>query len=606
MHMRWRTGLSAPVALVSLLSLLAAGCAPSVLVRRGTDADQERPIENVAVLLFRNDVAGSPPHLDELATDAFSLEINKYFPALVDRYRLGEFLRSRGIPEEGALAPRTLLAIGEEFEVDGVFVGAITGYGEKRSFLGWKERPHFLMGCRLLSTKDGRVLIAGQAAITESVPLPVEDTKQMAVYGVKSLIARMRLDERFGPPVLTRDDPLWRRAMREYERRRFWEAAEAFGEIVARFRPGDLREEARLYLGRSIEELGFEEAARGVYERMAEGPFAAAALCRAAECALRAGEWETVLRLEEEIRGRFPGSPEEGAATYLSGSALLRAGRTRKAVAALESVPIESAWYRFARYALAEPRLRAGDEAAARSALEEAAAPGGRTESERRLRERALLSLGDLHYRRGNLGEADRCFAQAAGGEAVRASLARAWIAAERDLFADAIDLLREAREAEESRYAAEALLIDGSCRARLGLWAGAADAFRGALAECASWEEADARRAERAREGEEAVRSLRREIEAHEAVILDLLAAGGEGGDDTLRALRRRHEALSLRVERIGREVPPGWEPEGEVADRAAIRERSDFSLAQALYQRGREEARETAYLDAGGGGGQ
>ncbi|MBM3319751.1 MAG: tetratricopeptide repeat protein [Candidatus Eisenbacteria bacterium] len=600
MRMRRRTAASA---LLVLLALPLAGCAPSVFVRRGQDAEEERPIENAAVLLFRKQVAGCPPHLDELATDAFSLELKKYFPALVDRYQVAAFLRARGIPEAEATAPHVLRAIGEELGADGLFVGTVTGYGETRSFLGWNERPHFFMECRLLSTREGRVLLAGRASITESVPLPVEDTKQMAVYGVRSLIARMRLDERLGPPVLTREDPAWRRAMRAYERRRFWEAAEAFGAIVAGFRPGDLREEARLYQARSLEELGFEETARAVYEGMRAGPFAAAALVRLAERALRAGEGETVLRLADEIAARFPGSPEEGAARYLGGSALARAGRTREAIALFAAVPEESAWRRFARYALAEAHLRAGDESAARAALEEAGAPGGGTESERRLRGRALLALGDLHHRAGRLEEADACFARVEGEEEARASLARGWVAAERDRFGEAIELLAAARVSEDPRLAAEALLLDGSCRARLGLWSEAAAVFREALAACAAWEAAGARGADLARERGEALRELSQEIKAHEGAVLGLLPAGDAGGESALRALRRRHETLTLRVERIEASVPRAGDPESETAARAAIRERADFSLAQALFESGRGETRETAALGGAGG---
>jgi hypothetical protein len=585
--------------LLVLAGTLWFGCTPSVVVRREID-QLERPPENVAVLLFANEVPGSPPHFGELATDAFTLAIKKYFPGVVDRYQLRDFLRSRGSAEGTALTPAALRAIGEEFDVDGVFVGTITGFGDKRSFLGWKDRPYFLMGGRLLAT-DGRVLIAGQTSVTESVPLPVDDPKQMAVYGVKSLIVAMRLDERLGPPVLTRADPLWRRAMRDYEERCFWEAAEGFAEIVASFRPGDLREEARLYEGRSLEEVGFDRSADLLYAAMREGPFAASALARSAEIGHRAGDAAAVLRIEEEITRRFPGSPEEGAARYLAGLALIETGSTRPALGRLESVPEESPWFRFARYALAGPYLALGDTARARGALDAAADGAGRTESDRRLRARALLALGDLHFAAGRPAEADRALAEVTGEHAEEAAMARAWMAAEGGRFEDALRLVRPVEGSDDRAAAAEASLVTGSCRARLGLYSDAARAFREAIARCDAWKEREARDAERRSEREEARRELAQEIEANAEVLPDLLAAGEGSEGDRLRSLKNRCRALELRIERTGRELGPSLASGRDGMGRREIRERADFSLAQVLYQIGREETREAALMGGG-----
>ncbi|RPJ45291.1 MAG: hypothetical protein EHM19_05550 [Candidatus Latescibacterota bacterium] len=598
MHRRLRT---AGTVLLVALSTVWLGCASSAVARRGLD-QEERPVQNVAIVLFMNDVPGTPPHFAELATDAFTLEMKRYFPGLVDRYRMREFLAANGFDGRGAITPRALEAAGAEFGVDGVFVGTITGFGDKRSFLGWKERPYFLMGCRFYSTENGRVLIAGQTSVTESVPLPVEDPKQMAVYGVKSLIDRMRLDERFGPPALTRDDPLWRRAMRAYEERRFWDAGEDFAAIVSIYRPNDLREEARLCLGRCLEEIGFVEAARELYLGMRDGPFAAPALCRAAEIAAGAGEPEPALALLEEIARRFPGSPEEGAARYAAGTALAGAGRPREAAVLLEEVPEGSSWRRFARYALAGALVQLGEEPRARAALEAAAAVGGSTTSDRRLRERALLALGDLHYAEGRPAEAERCWAEVAGEGAEEAALARAWLAAEEERFADAALFARPIERSDDLRRAAEASLVAGSCLSRLGAWAEAERALRGALASCDAWEEESARRAERRSELGEARLARGAEIESHASVIVDLLAGTAADSDDELRSLKGRCRALDLRIARAEREIGPA-EPDDAAEGLSAIRERADFSLAQVLYESGRGETREAAW--AGGEGG-
>jgi hypothetical protein len=594
MRARKLAALSAAGAFVCCL--LAAGCTSTALVRRG-GGEEERPVENVAVLLFRNDAAGSPATLDELATDAFTLEIRKYFPAVVDRYRVHDHLASSGFAEGRATSPEALRSIQEGLEVDAVFVGTITGYGEKRTFLGWNGTPHFLMGCRLLSTEGGRPILSGRVAVTESLPLPVEDPAQMAVYGVRSLIAAMRLDERFGPPVLTRDDPLWERAMRDYEARRFWDAAEGFGALVALYRPGELRDEARICLGRSLEELGYSGSARAAYREVREGPLAPRALCREAEIAARAGETDSVLAMEARARDRFPEAPEIDALAYLSGVALVSAGRPAEAVPRLEAVCPRSSWRRFALYALAGPRLALGDTTRAAEALEGAAGPGAETESERRLADRAAFALGDLRVAAGDLDAADRAYAGVAGGEKAAAELARAWIAAERGRLENALPLVRAAAEGEDPRLASEALLLEGSCLGRHGMWNEAATSFRSALARCDAWEAEEGLRQGPTRERDAARTALAREIASGDPELLPFLLAKEGAPEARLLVMRNAHQELALRLERLDRELGPFANDPAARAARADLRERAEFSLAQASYEAGRQGVREAAW---------
>src|SRR6185436_5030255 len=81
------------------------------------------------------------------------------------------------------------------------------------------------------------------------------DTPQeVAIYSVRKMVEEFGLDE---SPIayLTRDSELWRRAMRAYEERRFWDAAVCFGEAISSYPVNGLTEEAHLYLGRCFEEL---------------------------------------------------------------------------------------------------------------------------------------------------------------------------------------------------------------------------------------------------------------------------------------------------------------------------------------------------------------
>ncbi|MFH1279313.1 MAG: tetratricopeptide repeat protein [Candidatus Eisenbacteria bacterium] len=568
--------------------LVFTGCVPNVTVRRSAPPG-EKPVRNVAVVLFRDHGSGSPPLTAEVATDALSLELQKYFPDLVDRYRVRDWLRAKGLPDGALSDPATRAALGEDLGVDGIFTGALTGYGDKRSFLGWKGTPHIGLECKLILTKTGEEILRGSAAVSESYLIPAENPRDLALFGVRKMTRGMRLSERFGPPVLTRDDALWRQAMEAYERRRFWEAAEAFGAIQALYRPSDLRDEGALCLGRCLEELGLPEGAARTYAALKTGPMAARALARTAEVRRLQGRTEEALRAEAELASRFPGTPEAEGALYSSGLALLRSGETAAGLARLTEVPPNGSWGRFARFASVPILLSRGDSAAAIDALVSAAAEGGLTESERRLAEEARLALGHLHYDAGHLGEALRWYEAAARAGCEEAVLALGWIAAEEGRHADAIALLAGVTESVDPRIAAEALLLRGSCRVRLEQWTEGGDDFLLALAACDRWKE-EIPRVERLRdERAAAAAELLAEIEPRSGEIVSLLTTVREKEEDAvLRGLRARHQELSLRVERTARETE-GWsEAEREEGRLAGLRERAEFSYAQVLYQNG------------------
>lgn len=565
-----------------------AGCVPNVSVRRSA-TPAEKPVENVAVVLFRDHGSGSPANTAEVATDALSLELQKYFPELVDRYRVRDWLRGKGLPEGALSDPGTLALMGEELEVDGVFFGALTGYSEKRSFLGWNGTPHIGLECKLVSAKTGEEILRGNAAVSESYLIPAENPREMTLFGVRKLTERMRLSERFGPPGLTRDDALWRQAMEAYERRRFWEAAEAFGAIQALYRPSDLRDEGALCLGRSLEELGLPEAAARTYAALSTGPMAARALARTAEVRRLQGRTGDVLRTEGELASRFPGTPEAEGARYFAGLALLDAGEIVAALARLSEVPPNGPWGRFARFASAPARLALGDTAAAVAALEGAAVGGGLTESDRRLAEEARIVLGHFHYEAGRLGEARRWYEIAALDGSEEARLALGWIAAEEGRHADAVALLAGPAGSDDPRRAAEALLLRGSSRVRLEQWDEGGEDFLLALRACDRWEETISRLERLHEERSAAAAELAAEIGPRSGELVTLLTSVREKDEETaLREIRSRHQELSLRIERTVRETEGWGEAAAEEIRLAGTRERAEFSHAQVLYQNG------------------
>lgn len=567
---------------------MVSGCVPNVTVRRHVPV-AERAIENIAIVEFWDHTTGSAPHTAELATDAFSLELKKYFPDLVDRYRVRDWLKRRGMPEGAVLEPVTLRALGEELGVDAVFVGALTAYEEKGSFLGWNGRPHIGLECRLVSTNSGEEILQGRAEVTESYLIPAENPREMALFGVRKLTDGMRLDERFGPPVLTRADPLWRQAMEAYQRRRFWEAAEAFGAITAMYRPSELRDEAAICAGRSLEELGLGEAAARVYQTVIKGPLAPRALARLAEVWRVEGRTADVLRIEAELASRYGGSPEATGARYTAGIALAEAGDRAGAESRLMSIDPNGPWGRFADYALAPLLMEDGDTAWAMSYLALAAADGAPTESERRLAEESRLMLGHLHFAASRPFEARRWYEAAAATGNVEAAVALGWMAAEEERHGDAIAILTPVAENGSPRWAAEASLLIGSCRSRLGEWTEAERDFGLSLARCDEWREEEPRLDGLREDRAEARAAMETEVVPRAGEIAALVTSiRDEAGEKTFRELRARQTELALRLERTSRELEGRGPSSDEAAHREAIRERAEFSFAQAGYING------------------
>ncbi len=587
------------LALIAFLLLMQA-CSSGVVVRRA-DPMLAHPVRNVAVLLFYQEVDGAPLHLAELATDAFTFEVAKYFPVLVDRYKVRDFLRRNKYKH--ALSPRVLHELGQELEVDALFVGKITGYSETESFFGWKGKPHFKMGCRLLSVKTGRSLLDGQADMEGSYVVPVETHKDRVVFGVRMLTKKMGLAERFGPVYVTRDDPLWIHAMAQYEKKRFWDAAHNFGLIVHYFGESDLRDEAQFYLARSLEELRLRRAALKVYDGLVGGPFASRALLRRMEIAFHQGSHGEVIQLASRIKERWAGGSEIGAADYLAGLSLLQTGKQDEGIVRLKQVSEASRWYGFAQYALGEPYFETGDSAAAQQSLIAAARSHALTESERRLCGKALIALGDFHYHRGDLAGAAGWYEKVEGYFLPRARLGLAWVAAERGDYEGAIAHVDAIGGDAPPRWSGEAELLAGTCEARLARLDRSAARLETALGKCAEWKT-------KSEEGQEILTEFTNLCEQVEStmgpmepeIVALLLGDQGEVETERLTTIRRNHEEVTRTLASLERRVGSSMKEENEELLRRRIMEKAEFSLVQVRFEKERDEQAATR----GEGGGQ
>lgn len=572
-----------------MLACLAAttmGCTQHVKMKR-QDPLESLPVQNVAVLLFYQDTETGPDHLADLATDAFSMQAHRYFPALIDRYKVRDFLKERGYEHANALTPTILKEMGEFFEVDGVFTGTITGYSEEESFLGWKGKAHFKMGCRLLSTRNGRDLIAAQVDVGGSYLLPVENPKDRVILGVKMLTNSMRLDERFGPLFVTRLDPLWIKAMEHYAAREFWDASEVFSEIVTTFGKSDLRDEAEFYLGRSLEELSLAGTAKRVYSRLGVGAFASRSAYQLTQIRFQAGDDDGVVASLQSFESRFPNDPLLGGMRYTTGLSYMRLGNPAAAIRSLSLVPEESNWYKFARYALADPYRAMGDTTSARLALERAAEPFGGSESDRRLEGRAKLALGDLHFSLGNHQEALRWYQKSDLEFLPRARLGMAWVAAESGDFVGAIHSIAKIDGPLALRYLSEAHFLAGTCLARLQRFDDSADSFDEALVTCRSWKAEEANQQELAVSWATAKQQYEEGMRPREADIATLLIQEPTpDSQDRLTIIRKEHEKLASPLSKLAEALDGESNPAEDGTIRKQIQERAEFSLAQIRYE--------------------
>ena len=229
------------------------------------------------------------------------------------------------------------------------------------------------------------------------------------------------------------------------------------------------------------------------------------------------------------------------------------------------------------------------------------------TESERRLQERAMITLGDWHYARGERAKAAEWYGAVKGEFEAEAAVALASLAAEEGRYDDALAFLAPAEKARDLRWSGEALLLAGACHARLGLWVEAAETFAHAIQRCAEWEESGKEEARLLAEREEVRTELVAEITPREGDVVHLLLRGTDRADERqLREIRDRHRSLALRLERIEGNLEGDPDPEGEAVLRREIQERAEFSLAQVAFEQGREElGRESVFLGTKSGEG-
>lgn len=132
-------------------ALLAAGCAPNVIVKQWPEPGK-RP--RVAVLPFK--AHPDSPASGELAYEAFStniLEVKDY--DVVDRGALEQVLKEQKLGMTGVIDQAQAVEIGKLLGADGVILGAVTEYGTRHLLMFPPAK--ISLTARLVNTRSGVV-----------------------------------------------------------------------------------------------------------------------------------------------------------------------------------------------------------------------------------------------------------------------------------------------------------------------------------------------------------------------------------------------------------------------------------------------------------------
>jgi TolA-binding protein len=418
------------LALAALCLAALGSCAPSVAVRRRDAAPP--PLARVGVLLFDHGGVASRREA-EVVTEVFSLEMRRYFPDLVERFEIEEALAKRDEAFPTTLSPAKARALGAEFGCDAFFVGRITSLRERASLLGVRGGHQFGLMVTLVSARDGSVILTSNVDSEGTFLMPLETTKEIAIYSVRKLAERLGFEEK-EQHRLSRSSPLWIAALRAYEERRFWDAACLFGESITQYPVSVLTEEAYLYVGRSFYELSMPENARQAWESLAmlfpKSEFHAPALAEMAALAYRErrrADGDSLLVL---LQKSHPKDPSRHLAAYAAGVAAKNDGEMPRALRRLATVPPEADYGPHARYAEAECRLALGEAGEAAAALARASQCGERSLGHAALAATVWAALGRYHLQSGDNDAALAAFRRVPARDDIRGDgvLGLAWV----------------------------------------------------------------------------------------------------------------------------------------------------------------------------------
>jgi TolA-binding protein len=476
--------------LLAAVLLGASSCAPAVVVKR-RDAEI-KSIETVGVLLFDRVGEGGTRKEAEVMTEVFSLQMRRYFPVLVERFEIEAELAKRGEAVPTRLTAQRARELGALFDCDGFFTGEVTLLKETRPTLfGLRGANQFALSVTLVSGRSGEVLLTSTVEEEGSFLLPLDTSREISIHAVRQMVKKFGFDEERGR-WLTRDSALWRRAMQAYEERRFWDAAQAFGEAITQYPVSSLTEESYLLLGRCFYELGLPRGAERAWSSLAalfpKSRFRPAALGEMASLAYREGRAAAGDSLASALRTAYKKGSAIDPALYAAAMAAKDAGRCEQALARLALIPPESDYASAARYARAECLAAAGREDDAASELRAAAAGAPRSRSDATLAAEAWVAIGRRRLLAGDDSAALDAFARVDPRDDLRdaAAIGRAWAHLRRaDAAAAMADLADGSRWSGSSRL--EGALLRAVAQKELGDLAGATASLGAARAAAAA-----------------------------------------------------------------------------------------------------------------------
>jgi hypothetical protein len=190
-HATSRCGSRIPHSLF-VLAAAAAGCAPAEFARPpelDPDPNDRRLKRTVAVLAVR-DATGRNPATADAAGEMLLTELDRTGRfVVVERGRIAEVLRERRLDAAGVTTGPQALEVGKLLGVELLLAVGLTDVQERSTAWPWRGRHEVGVDGRLIETRTGRVVFAGEGRAA------AEDGRSAEGSGPPGPVVRAALDD---------------------------------------------------------------------------------------------------------------------------------------------------------------------------------------------------------------------------------------------------------------------------------------------------------------------------------------------------------------------------------------------------------------------------
>ncbi len=284
-------------------------------------------------------------------------------------------------------------------------------------------------------------------------------------------------------------------AMRLYLTGKYWEAAFAFGKVIALYPGFHKIDMAALYMGKSYEYMEMNKAARDLYEdalkKYTTSDMRPRYIYQLQNLDYKEGNYDRALKNYAFISNIYSSSAIKADADYIAGQIYYKKNNYTQAKLILEKVPATDESYGYAQYTLGMISLRKNKTDEAIQHLTNVTNILPKTSSEQVLKEAAFCKLGHIYFEDVKLKEALTMYKKVpvTSQYADEALLASAWCYIKtnrREMFNGAIEFLDQIIQNQpKSVLIPEVYLAKGYCYSQLAEFPKATDMFKQCIKIC-------------------------------------------------------------------------------------------------------------------------